>query len=75
MTMGKKDRFSSHAESSLLANQFASPKKNTSDSSGVFHLTCDINMQVFKKLHLPSPQIHMSVHKFLRLLSYTASYF
>jgi hypothetical protein len=72
--MGNRDRFSSHAESSLIANQFASAGKNISDSSGVFHLTCDINMQVVKKLHSPSPEIHMSVHKFLRLLSYTASY-
>jgi len=32
-------------------------------------------VQVVKKLHLPSTLIHVSVHKFLRLLSYTASYF
>jgi len=75
MINGKRDRFSFHAAPSFIANEFASQIKNISDSSGVFHLTCDINVQVVKKLHSPSPQIHMSVHKFLRLLSYTASYF
>jgi hypothetical protein len=32
-------------------------------------------MSVISKIYLHSPQIHISVHKFLRLLSYTASYF
>ncbi len=45
------------------------------NSAGIFPTIRVISMQVISNFYLHTPQIHISVHKFLRLLSYTASYF